>query len=131
MKPAGTLPVLLPGTAFYLGLPYANTEAMRALDLPMAISTDLNPGGCYCESQLFMCVLACTQMGLLPLEALAGVTVNAAWAIDRGAQAGIIAPGRAADLVVLGIPNHAQVPYHFGVNLVTRVYKHGRQVWAA
>jgi imidazolonepropionase len=129
MKQAGTIPVLLPGTAFYLGLPYADTAAMRDLDLPMAISTDLNPGGCYCESQLFMCVLACTQMGMLPIEALVGVTTNAAWAIDRGLQAGVLAPGRVADLVVLDVPNHAAVPYHFGVNLVHSVYKAGERVW--
>lgn len=128
MKAAGTIPVLLPGTAFYLGLPYADTAAMRDLDMPMALSTDLNPGGCYCESQLFMCVLACTQMGMLPLEALVGVTVNAAWAIDRGQRAGVIAPGRQADLVVLDCPNHMGVPYHFGVNLVQSVYKRGKKV---
>jgi imidazolonepropionase len=101
---------------------------MRELDLPLAISTDLNPGGCYCESQLFMCVLACTQMGMLPIEALVGVTVNAAWAIDRGQSAGVIAPGRQADLVVLDTPNHMGVPYHFGVNLVQSVYKRGEKV---
>lgn len=126
MKAAGTLPVLLPGTAFYLGLPYADAAQMRELDLPMALSTDLNPGGCYCESQLFMVVLACTQMQMLPIEALAGVTRNAAYAMDRGAVAGTIAPGRAADLVVLDAPNHAYIPYHFGVNLVSQVYKQGK-----
>lgn len=126
MKAAGTIPVLLPGTAFYLGLPYADTGVMRDLDLPMAISTDLNPGGCYCESQLFMIVLACTQMHMLPLEALIGVTRNAAWSIDRGKVAGTIAPGRPADLAVFSAPSHAYLPYHFGVNLVKQVYKHGR-----
>jgi len=104
---------------------------MRELDLPLALSTDLNPGGCYCESQLFMCVLACTQMGMLPIEALAGVTLNAAYAIDRGEQAGMIAPGRAADLVVLEAANHGAIPYHFGVNLVHSVYKRGLKVWQA
>lgn len=131
MKLSGTIPVLLPGTAFYLGLPYADTQALRDLDLPMALSTDLNPGGCYCESQLMMMVLASTQMNLLPLEALIGVTRNAAWAIDRGASAGMIAPGRQADLVVLNAPNHAYLSYHFGVNLVRQVYKNGRPVLPA
>lgn len=125
MKAAGTLPVLLPGTAFYLGLPYADTAAMRSLDLPLALSTDLNPGGCYCESQLFMAVLACTQMQMLPLEAIVGITRNAACAIDRGQVAGQIAPGRQADLVVLNASNHGMVPYHFGINLVEQVYKRG------
>lgn len=125
MKAAGTIPVLLPGTAFYLGLPYADTRAMRERDLPMALSTDLNPGGCYCESQLFMIVLACTQMSMLPLEALVGATRNAAWAIDRGQVAGEIVPGRPADLAVFHAPGHAYLPYHFGVNLVRQVYKAG------
>lgn len=128
MKAAGTIPVLLPGTAFYLGIPYADTGLMRELDMPVAISTDLNPGGCYCESQLFMIVLACTQMNLLPSEAIVGVTRNAAWSINRGQQAGTLAPDRPADLVVLSAPNHAYLPYHFGVNLVKQVYKNGKAV---
>lgn len=130
MKQAGTIPVLLPGTAFYLGLPYADTGLMRELDLPLALSTDLNPGGCYCESMLFMIVLACTQMQMLPLEALVAATRNAAWAIDRGHLAGTIAPDRPADLVVFHAPNHAYLPYHFGVNLVRQVYKNGKPVLA-
>ncbi len=127
MKAAGTLPVLLPGTAFYLGLPYANAELMRQLDMPLVLSTDLNPGGCYCESQLMMVVLACTQMHMLPVEAFVGITRNAAYAIDRGEQAGVIAPGRQADLVVLDAPNLDYVPYHFGVNLVRDVYIRGQK----
>ena len=99
---------------------------MRELDMAMAVSTDLNPGGCYCESQLFMVVLACTQMNLLPIEALAGITRNAAYAIDRGDVAGQIAVGRAADLVVMETPTANYIPYHFGVNLVAQVYKGGR-----
>lgn len=128
MKAAGTIPTVLPGVSFYLGLPYANTALMRELDLPVAISTDLNPGGCRCESQLLMMNLAVTQMQMLPLEALAGITRNAAFAIDRGQQAGAIAPGRLADLVVLDAPSHNYLPYHFGINLVEQVYKNGQRV---
>lgn len=127
MKAAGTIPVLLPGTAFYLGLPYANAQLMHQLDMPMAISTDLNPGGCYCESQLMMAVLAVTQMHLLPMEAFVGITRNAAYAIDRGAEAGTLAVGRAADFVVLDAPNLDYIPYHFGVNLVEDVYIGGKK----
>jgi imidazolonepropionase len=127
MKAAGTIPVLLPGTAFYLGLPYANAKLMHDLDMPMAISTDLNPGGCYCESQSMMAVLAVTQMHLLPVEAFVGITRNAAYAIDRGAEAGILAPGRSADFVVVDAPNLDYVPYHFGVNLVEDVYIGGQK----
>ena len=127
MKAAGTLPVVLPGTAFYLGLPYANTALMHQLDMPIAISTDLNPGGCYCESQLMMVVLAVTQMHMLPVEAFVGVTRNAAYAIDCGDRAGVLAPGRAADFVVLDAPNLDYVPYHFGVNLVEDVYIGGEK----
>ena len=131
MKAAGTIPTILPGTAFYLGLPYANTQLMRELDMPIAISTDLNPGGCYCESQLFMLVLASTQMNLLPLESLVGITRNAAYSIDRGHIAGTIAIGRPADLVLLNAPNHNYLPYHFGINLVQTVYKKGQLAFSA
>lgn len=127
MKAAGTIPVLLPGTAFYLGLPYANAQLMQHLDMPMAISTDLNPGGCYCESQSMMAVLAVTQMHLLPVEAFVGITRNAAYAIDRGAESGVLAAGRAADFVVMDAPNLDYIPYHFGVNLVQDVYIGGQK----
>lgn len=129
MKAAETMPVLLPGVSFYLDLPYVDTDLLRALDMPIALATDLNPGGCYCESQLFVMLLAVMRMKLLPIEALAGITRNAAFAMARGSVAGVIAPGRDADLVVLDAPNHDYLPYHFGVNLVERVYKNGQLVY--
>lgn len=131
MKDHGTIAVLLPGTAFYLGLPYPQTATMRELDLPMALSTDLNPGGCYCESMLLMITLACTQMQLLPIEALAAATINGAHALNRGDRIGSIEIGKQADLIMLDAPNHAYIPYHFGVNLVTDVCKKGHWLIAS
>ena len=129
MKESGTIPVLLPGVSFYLGIPYVDANVLRDLDLPIALATDLNPGGCYCESQLFIMLLAVHQMKLLPLEALAGITRNAAHAMARGGIAGVIAIHRDADLVVLDAPNHDYLAYHFGVNLVSQVYKTGELVF--
>lgn len=131
MKEAGTMPVLLPGVSFYLDIPYVDTDVLRDLDLPIALATDLNPGGCYCESQLFVMLLAVNRMKLLPLEALAGITRNAACAMARGGVSGVIAPNRDADLVVLDAPNHDYLAYHFGVNLVEQVYKTGALVYDA
>jgi imidazolonepropionase len=75
--------------------------------------------------------MACTQMRMLPGEAIAALTLNAAAALRRSDRLGSLEPGKQADLVVCDVPNHRRLFYHFGVNHVRRVVKCGRVVHAA
>ncbi|HWG91259.1 MAG TPA: imidazolonepropionase [Candidatus Thermoplasmatota archaeon] len=124
---AGTVAVLLPGTAFTLRAPYANAQALMDAGCAVALATDFNPN-CFCESMPFMMALAAQGMRMTPAESLAASTINAAAAVDRAATHGSIEVGKVGDLVVLDAPSHVHLPYHFGVNVVQAVVKGGRLV---
>ncbi|RPI08351.1 MAG: imidazolonepropionase, partial [Zetaproteobacteria bacterium] len=129
MAHAGTIAVLLPGTAYFLHLQrYARARDMIAAGVPIALATDFNPGSCMTESLPLVLNLACTQMRMLPAEAITAATINAAWAIAEQDRIGNLAVGKRADVLVLDAPSHEHLCYHFGVNLVDAVVKNGKVV---
>ena len=116
MAKAGTVAVLLPGAFYFLRetkLP--PIELLRQHQVPMAISTDSNPGSSPCTSILLMLNMACTFMRLTPQEALAGVTRIAAQALglkDRG----VLSATQRADFVLWDVKHPAELAYAFGSN---------------
>lgn len=121
--------VLLPGVPFHLMIGhYAAARNMIEAGIPIALATDFNPGSCPTLSMQIIIALACRYMKLTPAEALNAATINAAYALDRGHRVGSLEVGKQADIVILRIPNHRQLPYWFGMNLVERVIKNGRVV---
>jgi imidazolonepropionase len=129
MAAAGVIAVLLPGTAYFLHLQrYARARDMIAAGVPVALATDFNPGSCMTESMPLVLNLACTQMRMLPAEAITAATLNAAWAIGEADCVGSLEVGKQADLLILDAPNHAHLCYHFGVNLTHTVVKSGKVV---
>jgi imidazolonepropionase len=120
--------VMLPGTPFSLMMDeYAPARRMIDAGVPIAVATDLNPN-CYVENMQFMIQLCCFQMNMTPNEAITAATFNAACAIDRQDMIGSIEPGKHADILILSIPTHTMIPYHFGINHVKTVIKNGRKV---
>ena len=113
---AGTVAVLLPGAFYFLRdtrLP--PVALLREQRVPIAISTDCNPGSSPCTSLLLMLNMACTLFRLTPEEALAGVTRHAARALglrDRG----VLAAGLRADFVLWDVRQPAELSYAFGAN---------------
>ena len=106
MCQAGVTAVLLPGTSFYLMLGrYADARKMIAKGLRVALASDYNPGTCPTENLQAIMTLACFGMQLSPEEILKGMTINAAYAVDRAAEIGSIEAGKKADLVILNAPN--------------------------
>lgn len=127
MKKAGVVPVLLPGTTFSLrGKKYAPARKMIEYGLPVALSTDFNPGTCCCRNMQEIISIACLQMGLTPQEALAASTINAAFAVDRGYVTGSLEVGKWADFVVLETESFLSLPYEIGANLANTVFKRGK-----
>ena len=116
MRRAGTIAVLLPGTAFTLGLPYARARDMIGMGLAVALATDWNPGSTMSSSMPLALTLAVTQMRMTPAEAWMAATANAACAIGEGTRAGRIQPGFDADFTIFGTSDHRHVPYHYGYN---------------
>jgi imidazolonepropionase len=126
-----TVATLLPGTAFFLGLPYAPARRLIERGLAVALASDCNPGTCPTENLPLIGTMACTQMHMRPGEVLTALTLNAAAALRRSDRLGALSPGRQADLVICDVPDYRQVFYHFGVSHAWRVIKRGRVVYAA
>ena len=116
MAAAGSVAVLLPGAFYFLRETKLPPIALlRAHGVPMAISTDSNPGSSPCTSLLLMLNMACTLFRLTPEEALAGVTRHAAAALglpDRG----VLAAGKRADFVLWDVQHPAELAYALGSN---------------
>jgi imidazolonepropionase len=123
--------VLLPVAALVLGRPMPPARALVDAGAAVALATDFNPGSAFCESLPVVCALACTQLRLGPAEALAACTVNAAHVIGRSANAGRLAPGYAADLVLLDAPDWRYLAYHLGHDHVVQVIAGGELVYQA
>ena len=121
--------VLLPGCILFLGLSkYAPARRMIDSELPVALSTDFNPGSCNIRSLPIIMTIACAMMRMHPYEAIAACTLNAAFALGLSEEIGSIEPGKKADLVVFDADNALHIPYQFGCNLVNTVVKDGRVV---
>lgn len=129
MAAAGTVPILLPATSWYLRLPKdAPGDVMKRKGLPIALATDFNPGSSPTRSLPLVMSMACVRYGFTAAEALTAVTVNAACAIGLGDRVGRLVPGYACDLVAWDLPNLRSLPYRFGENHVATVVKSGRVV---
>jgi len=130
MRDAGVVPVLLPGTAFFLGKPhYAPARKMIEAGLPVALATDYNPGSSFTQNMNFILSLACTQMKMLPAEALWAATLNSARAIGLEKTVGSLEAGKKADIVLLDVPNYRYLPYHYAMNHVKMVVRHGEVIY--
>ncbi len=99
---SGVVATLLPAAAFFLKLPrYAPARMLISRDVPVALATDLNPGGGFSPSMPFVMALGCFAMGMTLEEALVASTINAAAAIDRQQVAGSLEPGKPLDAVII------------------------------
>lgn len=125
---AGTIAVLLPGTAFFLQAPFARGRLMIDRGVAVAISTDFNPGSSPTISLPFIMNLACVNMGMTMEEVLVATTVNAAHAINRGDTLGTLEVGKQADVLMLNVANYKQLQYYYGMNHTHTVVKRGRIV---
>ena len=116
MAAAGTVAVLLPGAFYFLRETKLPPVALlRQQGVPMAISTDSNPGSSPCTSLLLMLNMACTLFRLTPEEALAGVTRHAATALGL-ADRGVLVAGKRADFVLWDVQRPAELAYALGAN---------------
>jgi imidazolonepropionase len=126
MAQAGSVAVLLPGAFYFLReTRVPPIEMLRKLRVPIAISTDCNPGSSPCTSLLLMLNMACTFFRLTPLEALAGATRNAARALGA-ADRGMIAPGQRANFVLWNAQHPAQLAYGIAANPCRQVIFEGQ-----
>lgn len=125
---AGTVAVLLPGTAFLLEEPYPPARPLIEAGVPVALGTDFNPGSCPLASLPFAMSLAILKLKMSPEEVLTAATLNAAAALGLAQEVGSLEAGKKADLVVWDAVTFAEIPYWMGQNLAWAVVKEGRVV---
>lgn len=129
MAKANVTAVLLPGTSFYL-MTGKFAEARKMIDkgVRVALATDYNPGTCPTENLQTIMPFACFGMRMTPIEIIKGMTINAAYAINRQNEIGSIEIGKKADLIIFDGVNLDYIIYHFGINHVETVIKNGKIV---
>jgi imidazolonepropionase len=122
--------VVLPIAALFLARPMPPARELVDAGAIVALATDFNPGSAFSESLPAAMSLACTQMRLLPAEALSACTVNGAHVLGRADRIGRIASGYSADIVLLDAPDWRHLAYHFAGDIVAAVVKEGAVAWA-
>lgn len=126
---SATVATLLPATLLFLGRNrYAPARGLLDAGATVALATDFNPGSSPTSSMQLVLTLACSQMGMDPLEAIVAGTAGGARALRLTDGTGTLVPGAPADLVVWDIPDHRELPYRFGAAPVRGVWKRGLRV---
>ena len=122
-----TIPTMLPGSSFFLGIPFARAKEFIEAGLGIALASDYNPGSSPMGDMRFVMALACIKMRLTPVQALNALTLNGAYAIGISDITGSITPGKRADLI-LTHPGWTltRIPYTYRTPWIRTVLKKGR-----
>lgn len=129
LKDSMTMPTVLPGAAFFVSLPLPPARRMIDAGLPVAFASDFNPGTSPSGNMNFMMSLGCVQYKLTPEETINACTINSAYAMEVGHEAGSITVGKKANFFITQeISSYAFIPYSFGSNLVESVYLNGKKI---
>lgn len=124
---ASTIGCMLPGAAFFLRMPYPPAREMIAANCALALGSDFNPGSCPTGNIPLLLSLACVNMRMMPEEAINAVTINGAFAMGVNKEAGSIAVGKNANLILTRpMPAISSIPYYFGSNPADRVMLRGQ-----
>ena len=128
LRVTGTMPVMLPGSSFFLGIPYGRAKDYIRAGLGLALASDYNPGSSPSGDMRFVMALACVKMRLTPAEALNAVTLNGAYAMGLSGETGSVTRGKRADLI-LTRPGWtlAKLPYLHHTPFIRSVYLAGKE----
>lgn len=126
LKGSATMPTMLPGSSFFLGIPFARAKEFIAAGLGVALASDYNPGSSPMGDMRFVMALGCIKMRLTPTQALNAVTLNGAYAMGLNKETGSITVGKRADLI-LSEPGWTltRIPYTFQTPFIRSVFIDG------
>ena len=126
LRGTGTMPTALPGTSFFLNMPFAPARTIIDSGLGVAVASDYNPGSTPSGDMKFIVSLACIKMKLLPEEAINAATLNAAYAMGLSESYGSIAVGKVANFFITQpIPSLSFIPYAYTSPIISRVFLAG------
>jgi imidazolonepropionase len=124
-----TMPTLLPGAAFFLGMSDPPVRKMIDAGLPVALASDYNPGSSPSGNMKFIMSLGCIKLRMLPEEVINAVTINSAYAMGISDTHGSIARGKVANVFITKeIPSYEFMPYAFGSDLIETVILRGKVI---
>jgi imidazolonepropionase len=124
---SGTMPTLLPGSAFFLSMADPPVRKMINAGLPIALASDYNPGSSPSGNMKFIMSLGCIKLRMLPEEVINAVTINSAYAMGISETHGSIAKGKVANVFITKkIPSYQFMPYAFGSNLIETIILKGK-----
>ena len=126
---SGTMPTLLPGAAFFLGMIDPPVRKMIEAGLPIALASDYNPGSSPQGNMKLIMSFGCIKLRMLPAEDINAVTLNSAYAMGISDTHGSITRGKVANLIITKeIPSIEYLPYAYGSQLVERVILKGSEI---
>ena len=129
LRGSGTMPTALPGTSFFLNMPFAPARKIIDAGLGVAVASDYNPGSTPSGDMKFVVSLACIKMRLLPEEAINAATINSAYAMGLSKDYGSIEAGKVANFFITEpIPSVNFIPYAYTSPIISRVFLKGEEV---
>ena len=129
LRGSGTMPTALPGTSFFLNMPFAPARKIIDAGLGVAVASDYNPGSTPSGDMKFVVSLACIKMRLLPEEAINAATINSAYAMGLSKDYGSIEAGKVANFFITEpIPSVNFIPYAYTSLIISRVFLKGEEV---
>ena len=122
LRGSGTMPTMLPGCSFFLGLPYGRAKEYIAAGLPVALASDYNPGSSPSGNMRFVMALGCIRMRLTPEQSFNACTINSAYAMGVSEILGSITTGKKANLIITKpLPSLAFIPYSHQTPFIEKV----------
>ena len=129
LKQSKTMPVLLPGCSFFLGIEYADAKTLLSNEIPFAIASDYNPGSSPSGNMNFILSLACNKLKLTTEQAINAATINGAYAMGLSHKTGSITKGKIANIIITSeIESINDLPYFYGDNLVDKILINGEEI---
>ena len=124
-----TMPTMLPGAAFFLGMVYGPARKMIDAGLPLALASDFNPGSSPSGNMQLIAAMGCIKYKMLPEEVIYATTINTAYAMGLSDELGSIAVGKRANFwLSKPMPTYQYLPYSYGDNKVDTVFLNGKKI---
>ncbi len=128
MRNSGTVATLLPGTAYFIRMPFAPARKIIDSGVITALASDFNPGSCFTGNMQLIMSFAAISMKMTAEECIGAATINGAHALGMSDVTGSLEAGKAADFVIYDVPTYLDIFYRFGINHVESVWIGGKEV---
>ena len=129
LRGSETMPTMLPGCSFFLGIPFGNAKGYIEAGLPVALASDYNPGSSPSGNMRFVMALGCIRMRLTPEQSFNACTINSAYAMGVSKKLGSITIGKKANLIITKpVPSLAFIPYSHQTPVIEQVILNGTRI---